>query len=126
MYPLRQRSPAPASPDLDGTEEDVDELGAAGISVTQVPPREHSERERLAMRPEIRGELGTLIDELRTVFEADRTVAMQSASVRCGICYMHHRLDELEYREAEGFYVCEPCSQALRGKRLPMIRRQQH
>ncbi len=123
---MRQRTSAPASAELDEAEEDDAELGAAGIAVTQIPPREHSERERLAMRPEIRGELGTLIDELRTVFEADRTVAMQSASVRCGICYMHHRLDALEYREAEGFYVCEQCGQALRSKRLPMIRRQQH
>lgn len=108
-------------------EEDGEDLGLPpGVLVPQIPPREHNERERLAMRPEIRGDLGPLIDELRAVFEGDRATAMQAASVRCGICYLHNRLDELEYREAEGCYVCARCSQALRGKRVPMIRRQQH
>jgi len=128
-YPPRQRSlppEAPESAELAQEDEDAAELSGTGITVAQIPPREHSERERLAMRPEIRGELGQLIDDLRSVFEADRSVAMQSANTRCGVCYLHHRPEELEYREVEGFYVCERCSQALRGKRLPMIRRQQH
>lgn len=90
------------------------------------PPREQTERERLAMRPEIRGELGGLIDELRTVFEQDRTVAAQASSVRCGICYLYHPAQSVEYREGEGFYVCEQCREALGNKRLPMIRRQNH
>lgn len=90
------------------------------------PPREHTERERLAMRPEIRGELGGLIEELRTVFEQDRAVAAQVASVRCGICYLYHPAQSVEYREGEGFYVCERCREALGNKRLPMIRRQNH
>lgn len=111
----------------EAADEEAEDLGLPpGVLVPTIPPREHSERERLAMRPEIRGELGGLIDDLRTVFEADRATAMQAASIRCGICYLHRRLDELEYREAEGYYVCQRCSQALRGKRLPMIRRQQH
>jgi hypothetical protein len=90
-----------------------------------VPPREFSERERLAMRPEIRGELGTIVDELRAIFQQDRAVAGQKASARCGICYLFYPLADLEYREADGFYACAKCRQSLKGKRLPMIRRQQ-
>jgi len=94
------------------------------IGVT-IPPREHTERERLALRPEIRGELGQLIEALREVFQRDRAVASQSVSARCGVCYLYYPLADLDYREADGFYVCSECRQALRGKRLPMIRRQQ-
>jgi len=89
-----------------------------------IPPREHTERERLAMRPEIRGDLGPLIDDLHALFERHLTVAKQVSSARCGICYLHFPTAELEYREADGFYVCPTCSQDLRGKPLPMIRRQ--
>jgi hypothetical protein len=96
--------------------------GARSIAV---PPRELSERERLALRPELRGELGTFIDDLRATFQHDRAVAAQQASARCGICYLFQPLAELEYREADGFYVCTQCRQSLKGRRLPMIRRQQ-
>jgi hypothetical protein len=91
---------------------------------TAIPPREHTERERLAMRPEIRGDLGLLIDDLHALFERHLTVAKQASSARCGICYLHFPTAELEYREADGFYVCPACNQDLRGQPLPMIRRQ--
>jgi hypothetical protein len=32
---------------------------------------------------------------------------------------------DLEYREAEGYYVCASCRQLLGSARLPMVRRQQ-
>jgi hypothetical protein len=89
------------------------------------PPRELSERERLALRPELRGELGSFIDELRATFQRDRAVAAQHVSTRCGICYLFYPLAELAYHETDGFYVCDRCKQALKGRRLPMIRRQQ-
>jgi hypothetical protein len=76
-------------------------------------------------RPEVRGELGPLIDELKERFIHDRTIASQGASARCGICYLFHSVTELEYREAEGFYVCPTCKQALGNVVLPMVRRQQ-
>src|SRR5262249_5056235 len=89
-----------------------------------IPPREHTERERLALRPEIRGDLGALIDDLHALFERHLAVAKQASSARCGICYLHFSTAELEYREADGFYVCPQSRQDLRGKPLPMIRRQ--
>lgn len=76
-------------------------------------------------RPEVRGELGPLIDELKERFTQDRVIASQGTSARCGICYLYHTLGELEYREAEGFYVCLDCKQALGNVTLPMVRRQQ-
>jgi hypothetical protein len=96
----------------------------AAPRVSAIPPREHTERERLAMRPEIRGDLGPLIDDLHTLFERHLAVAKQASAARCGICYLHYSTADLEYREADGFYVCAGCSEALRGKPLPMIRRQ--
>jgi hypothetical protein len=77
------------------------------------------------MRPEVRGEIGAMIDDLRTIFAHDRTVASQSGSARCGICYVHYLQSELEYREADGFYVCPNCAQALGTATLFMLRRQQ-
>ena len=76
-------------------------------------------------RPDVRGEVGVLIDSLREVFTLDRTLASQGSSSRCGICYLHFPLAELVYREAEGFYVCQSCGQALGVARVNMVRRQQ-
>jgi hypothetical protein len=76
-------------------------------------------------RPEVRGELGPLIDSLHELFARDRAIASQGSIARCGICYLHHPLDELEYREAEGFYVCQTCQGALGRTSINMIRRQQ-
>ena len=80
---------------------------------------------REPFRPESRGEVGSLIDSLHELFAQDRTVASQGDSARCGICYLHFPLAALEYREAEGFYVCAACKRALGHNPLMMIRRQQ-
>ncbi len=90
-----------------------------------IPPREFSERERLAQRPEVRGEVGALIDDLRGVFQRDRSVASLPNCARCGVCYHYFMTDDLEYREAEGYYVCAGCAKLLGTTRLPMVRRQQ-
>lgn len=84
-----------------------------------------TERERLSARPEIRGEVGAIIDALRPVFQQDRAVASQVSSVRCGICYLFHSPGDVTYREEEGFYVCDRCQHTLGTIRLRMIRRQQ-
>jgi hypothetical protein len=76
-------------------------------------------------RRDVRGDVGSLIDSLREVFERDRSVASQGGTARCGICYLHFPVAELDYRAEEGFYVCAPCAQRLGATRLPMIRRQQ-
>jgi hypothetical protein len=84
-----------------------------------------SRQEREPLRLEVRGEIGSLIDNLRTIFERDRAVASQSGSTRCGICYLHYAQSELEYRDAEGFYVCPTCARALGTAEVSMVRRQQ-
>lgn len=80
---------------------------------------------REPFRPESRGEVGSLIDSLHGLFAQDRAMASQGESARCGICYLHFPLTALEYREAEGFYVCAACKRALGHNPLMMIRRQQ-
>lgn len=85
--------------------------------------RDHGEHEPL--HPEVRGEVGPLIDSLHDVFIQDRSVASQGGTTRCGICYLHFPIAELEYRDAEGYYVCARCARALGHTRLPMVRRQQ-
>lgn len=85
---------------------------------TDTTPRE-------PFRPESRGEVGPLIDALHEMFAQDRTVASRGDSARCGICYLHFPLSALEYREAEGFYVCAGCQRALGRQQVMMIRRQQ-
>lgn len=84
-----------------------------------------SETRDKEIRPEVRGEFAPLIDSLKELFQHDRAVASQGSSTRCGICYLHFTVTELEYREAEGFYICAGCKQALARSSLPMIRRQQ-
>lgn len=87
---------------------------------------EHEEHgEHAPLRPEVRGEVGPLIDSLRGLFERDRAIASQGGTTRCGICYLHYALVDLEYREEEGFYVCRACARSLGSVRLPMVRRQQ-
>ncbi len=66
-----------------------------------------------------------LISSLRELFAQDRQVASQQDSTRCGICYLYFTLSELNYREEEGFYVCQNCQQALGKQMLPMVSRQQ-
>ena len=84
-----------------------------------------SETHNTEVRPEVRGEFAPLIDSLKELFQHDRAVASQGNSTRCGICYLHFTVTQLEYREAEGFYICAGCKQALARSTLPMIRRQQ-
>lgn len=87
---------------------------------------EHDDRgDHPPLRPEVRGEVGPLIDALHGLFEQDRAIASQGGTTRCGICYLHYALADLEYREAEGYYVCHACARALGTARLPMVRRQQ-
>ena len=81
--------------------------------------------ERPARQLDVRGEVGPLIDSLRTLFADNRTVASQGGVARCGICYLYFRASDLTYREQEGFYVCASCASALGTTRLPMVRRQQ-
>lgn len=76
-------------------------------------------------RPESRGAVGPLIDTLHEIFAQDRSVATRGDSARCGICYLHFPLAHLEYRESEGFYVCEGCKRALGHQQVMMVRRQQ-
>jgi hypothetical protein len=101
------------------------EEDAAELAHLPIPPREFGERERLEQRPEIRGEVGALIDDLRGIFQRDRAVASLPNCARCGVCYHYFVTDELEYRDAEGYYICVRCRQLLGGARLPMVRRQQ-
>lgn len=108
---------------LRAEDEEEAEAGAAPL-VRQYSYNGSESRER-EIRPEVRGELAPLIDALRELFQRDRAVASQGNSTRCGICYLHFTMAELEYREAEGFYVCAGCKQALTRASLPMIRRQQ-
>lgn len=75
-------------------------------------------------RGDVRGDVGPLIDDLRAIFQHDRTTASTTGGTRCGICYLHFALDALEYREDEGYYVCARCAQALGSARVPMVRRQ--
>lgn len=81
--------------------------------------------DREPLRPEVRGEVGPLIDSLRSVFQQDRAASSHGGVARCGLCYLHFALADLEYREQEGYYVCVGCRSALGHGHIPMVRRQQ-
>jgi hypothetical protein len=81
--------------------------------------------ERPMRQLDVRGDVGPLIDSLRTLFADNRAVASQGGVARCGICYLYFRSGDLTYREQEGFYVCASCASALGATHLPMVRRQQ-
>lgn len=120
----RRADPASAMNDYDGGESD----GVGTIPATWRIERVNGGTDstpREPFRPESRGEVGSLIDSLHELFSQDRAVASQGDSARCGICYLHFPLTSLEYREAEGFYVCATCKRALGHNQLMMIRRQQ-
>jgi hypothetical protein len=94
--------------------------------VAERQPRERGERyQHIPGTPDVRGDVGPLVDELHALFERDRAVASQGSTARCGVCYFHFSLVELEYREAEGHYVCPNCAKALGRGRIVMVRRQQ-
>jgi len=65
-----------------------------------------------------------MVQSLRELFEHDRQIASQPNSTRCGICYLHFSLSELQYRD-EGFYTCSGCSQTLGHQDVPMLHKQQ-
>lgn len=67
----------------------------------------------------------SMILSLRELFALDRQIASQPDSSRCGICYIHFMLSELDYREEEGFYVCRGCERTISKQTIPMLRRQQ-
>ncbi len=67
----------------------------------------------------------SMIASLHELFERDRQIASQSDSTRCGICYLYFPLDELHYREEDGFYICSSCESPLGKQKMPMLRRQQ-
>ena len=107
-----------------GTQRERDEL--TGAPSNGFALAERSDRgERLPVRAEARGEVGPLIDELHVLFDQDRTTASQGGTTRCGICYLHFVLADLEYRDGEGYYVCRACARSLGSMQLPMVRRQQ-
>jgi hypothetical protein len=96
------------------------------LPVTRTPRGDADDGEEWAgPRADVRGEVGSLIDSLRALFEQDRAIASQSGTTRCGICYLHFPASTLTYREDEGYYVCERCARDLRSSTLPMVRRQQ-
>ena len=66
-----------------------------------------------------------MLVSLHEIFERDRQIASQSDTTRCGICYLHFIMSELQYRDEEGFYVCAGCERALGKQTLPMVRQQQ-
>ncbi len=66
-----------------------------------------------------------MIASLHELFERDRQIASQPDAARCGICYLYYALDELRYREEEGFYICASCERQLGKQQMPMLRRQQ-
>lgn len=99
-------------------------MSHTGAGDTDDEDAEYVVHERRPQR-DVRGDVGTLIDSLHDLFSQDRTIASQGNATRCGICYLHYSLSELEYREAEGYYVCADCKRALGSTQLVMVRRQQ-
>ena len=65
-----------------------------------------------------------MVQSLHDLFEHDRQIASQPYATRCGICYLHFPLSELQYRD-EGFYTCSGCSQTLGHQDVPMLHKQQ-
>lgn len=65
-----------------------------------------------------------MLKSLHDLFEHDRQIASSPDSTRCGICYLHYSVAELQYRD-EGFYVCQNCSHNLGSHKLSMLRKQQ-
>ena len=65
-----------------------------------------------------------MITSLHDLFEQDRQVASQPEATRCGLCYLHFPIAELNYRD-EGFYICPSCAHSLGPHRVSMLRKQQ-
>ncbi len=73
--------------------------------------------------PSVAFDFEQMLQSLHELFEHDRQIASQSNSTRCGICYLHFLLSELQYRN-EGFYICSECSQILGRQTMPMLHKQ--
>ena len=65
-----------------------------------------------------------MLQSLHDLFEHDRQIASQPDATRCGICYLHYQVSELEYQE-EGFYTCTNCAHTLGQQHLVVVRKQQ-
>ncbi len=65
-----------------------------------------------------------MLHSLHDLFEHDRQIASQPDATRCGICYLHYYVSELEYQE-EGFYTCANCAHTLRQQHLVVVKKQQ-
>lgn len=65
-----------------------------------------------------------MVQSLHELFEHDRQTASQPDATRCGICYLHFSVSELQYQD-DGFYLCAGCQRTLGNHKLPMLRRQQ-
>jgi len=119
-------TPASAERDGRGASAPPGRSSAPGFAVPAAPPPvEPYEHFDHSTHIGPRDELGKLIDSLHSLFDQDRAVASQTGAVRCGVCYLHFPLADLEYREQEGFYVCPACKHSLGGASIPMVRRQQ-
>jgi len=88
-------------------------------------PERGEESERVDRDGQARLDLTQLIEALHQQFEQDRSMASQTGTARCGICYFYYRLTDLSYREEEGFYICQRCQRSLGNGRIKMVRRQQ-
>lgn len=97
----------------------------AGSEPTSAPRAEDDDEIDYSHHPDVRGEVGPLIDTLKSLFEQDRGISAGGGSSRCGLCYLHYPLSQLEYREREGFYICADCERALGSAEVFMVRRQQ-
>jgi hypothetical protein len=123
-------SPAPAGPprprraDSDAPYPNTYAIQHGGASDADDEDADYIAHEHRALR-DVRGDIGQLIDSLHELFAQDRSIASQGNATRCGICYLHYPLSELEYREVEGYYVCFTCRRALGSTPLMMLRRQQ-
>ena len=65
-----------------------------------------------------------MVQSLHDLFEQDRQIASHTDVTRCGICYLHFHVNELQYRD-EGFYVCANCAHSLGHQRVTIVRKQQ-
>ncbi|MGZ6391868.1 MAG: hypothetical protein ACXWQZ_21735 [Ktedonobacterales bacterium] len=122
--------PAPTSPprnrraEQDTPPPDTYRMQLGGANDTDDEDTDYVAQERRPAR-DVRGDIGGLIDSLHDIFAQDRSLASQGNTARCGICYLHYSLTELEYREVEGYYVCADCKRTLGSTQLMMLRRQQ-
>src|SRR6185437_9198668 len=99
-----QPEPPAARVEDDEWDESEDEPVTGANPLIRPTTYNGSETRDKEIRPEVRGEFAPLIDSLKEIFQRDRAVASQGNSTRCGICYLHFAVTELEYRESEGFY----------------------